>query len=267
MESMKKLILICLAVLLSACSVPGTYFSEDNINQGYVKDGKRVPIKVVELDAKWLSEYEAMPVESYRIGPYDILNIIVWDHPELTTPTTQIANPTESGILVDSHGYIFFPFAGRVNVGGLTLDEAREVLQEKLKTYIRDPQLSIRIAEFRSQEVEVVGEINKPGILPITDRQLTAMQAINLSGGVNSVSANTQEIFILSESPKTNEITVYWFNARNPAALIAAEKFRLHNNVIIYVPPAGVSAWNRVITQLIPTLGGVSSTKSVADIE
>ena len=265
MESFKKIVLVCLVVLLSACSVPGTYFSEDDVNQGYVKDGKRVPIKVIELDAKWLAEYGAQPAEPYRIGPYDILNIIVWDHPELTTPTTQIANPTESGILVDSEGYIFFPFAGQMKVSGLTLNEARELLQEKLKTYIRDPQLSIRVAQFRSQEVEIVGEVQHPGILPITDRQLTAMQAINLSGGVNSITSKTQQIFILSE--KNNEIVVYWFNAQNPAALIAAEKFRLHNNVIIYVPPAGVSAWNRVITQLIPTLGATSSTKSVADIE
>lgn len=265
MESIKKIVLLCLVVFLSACSVPGTYFSEDNINQGYVKDGKRVPIKVIELNARWLAEYEQQPVASYRIGPYDILNIIVWDHPELTTPTTQIANPTESGILVDSQGYIFFPFAGRVKVGSLTLDEAREVLQEKLKTYIRDPQLSIRVAQFRSKEVEIVGEVNKPGILPITDRQLSATEAINLSGGVNSITANTQQIYILSE--EQGDIIVYWFNSHDPSALIAAEKLKLTNNAIIYVPPAGISAWNRVITQLIPTLGGASNTKSVADIE
>ena len=266
MESIKKIVVVCLVFLLSACSVPGTYFSESDIDQGYVKNGKRMPIKVIELNAQWLSQYEEQPAASYRIGPYDILNIIVWDHPELTTPTTQIANPAESGILVDSKGYIFFPFAGRVKVGGLTLDKAREMLQEKLKAYVRDPQLSVRVAQFRSQEVEIVGEVNKPGILPITDRQLTVMQAINLSGGVNAISANTRQIFILSEN-ENNEIMVYWFDAQSPTALIAAQKFRLSNNVIIYVPPAGVSAWNRVITQLVPTLGGASSTKSVADIE
>ncbi len=260
----KKNIKIVLAIvagsLLSACSVPGTYFSDSDVQNGYQVNGKPVQYDINELNAKWLAAHRNDSPYTYQIGPYDILNIIVWNHPELTTPTNQIATPEENGILVDEQGYIFFPFAGKVKVSGLTLDQAHVVLEDKLKEYIRDPQISVRVATFRSQQVQVIGEVMKPGIYPITDKPLSVMEAINTAEGVNSVTANTQQIFVLYE--KENQIVIYWFNAQNPAAIVAANKFFLQNDVIIYVPPAGVSAWNRVISQILPSMSGVGTVQS-----
>lgn len=250
-----------LAGLLSSCSVPGTYFSDTDIQNGYQSNGQHQSFSVQELNAAWLSQHKNDVSTTYQIGSYDILNIIVWNHPELTTPTTQLANPEQTGILVDEQGEIFFPFAGKVKVSGMTLDQAREVLEEKLKTYIRDPQLSVRVMSFRSQQVQVVGEVVKPGVIPITDKPMSAMRAINEAGGVNSFTANTRQIFVLYE--RNNKIYIDWFDAQLPTSVIAADKFYLHDNVIIYVPPAGVSAWNRVISQVIPTLGGASNVQGM----
>lgn len=260
---LKNIVLVFFSVLLSGCVVPGTYFSKQTISNGYTYDGKHQEVDIVELNSKWLADYGHDQAHAYQVGPYDILNIIVWGHPELTTQTTQVTNPEESGILVNNQGYMFFPFAGEVKVSGLTVGEIREELQVKLETYIRNPQLSVRVATFRSQEVEVVGEVKEPGPQFITDRHLTAMEAINDSGGVNSITANTKQVFILSEDD--GRIVVHWFNAQDPAALLAAEKFNLRKGSIIYVPPAGISAWNRVVTQIIPTLGGASSSKTVVE--
>ena len=261
-RNLKSLVCISLAALLSACSVPGTYFSDQDIQNGYQLNGQHQSFQVNELNAQWLNKHQNSTPAAYQIGPYDILNIIVWNHPELTTPTTQLSDPEESGLLVDEQGYIFFPFAGKVKVSGLALDQAREALEDKLKEYIRDPQLSVRVISFRSQQVQVIGEVVKPGIVPITDKPMSIMQAINASGGVNSVTANTRQIFVLYE--KNNQINIDWFDAQQPTSVIAADKFYLQNNVIIYVPPAGVSAWNRVISQIVPALGGASSVQSIA---
>ncbi len=249
------------AFLLSACSVPGTYFSDSDVQNGYQANGNPAQYNVSELNDKWLSKHQNDTPAAYQIGPYDILNIIVWNHPELTTPTTQVATPAESGILVDEEGYIFFPFAGKVKVSGLTLDQARTVIENKLKEYIRDPQLSIRVATFRSQQIQVVGEVMKPGLFPITDRPLSIMEAISGADGVNSVTANTQQIFVLYQ--ESGEIYIYWFNAQNPASILAANKFFLQKNTIIYVPPAGVSAWNRVISQILPSMSGAGSVQGM----
>ena len=260
-RNLKNAWCIVFAFLLSACSVPGTYFSDSDVQNGYQVNGKSAQYDINELNAKWLEKHQNDSPYTYRIGSYDILNIIVWNHPELTTPTNQIATPEENGILVDEEGYIFFPFAGKVKVSGLTLDQARVVIEAKLKEYIRDPQLSVRVATFRSQQVQVVGEVMKPGLFPITDKPLSVMEAINVAGGTNSYTANTQQIFVLYE--ESGKIVIDWFNAQKPASIIAADKFFLHNNVIIYVPPAGVSAWNRIISQILPSMSGVSNVQSV----
>lgn len=257
-KNFKNTCFIALASLLTACSVPGTYFSDSDVQNGYQANGKTAQYQVTELNAKWLEKHQNDAPYAYQIGPYDVLNIIVWSHPELTTPTNQIATPGENGILVDEEGYIFFPFAGKVKVSGLTLDQARVEIEGELKEYIRDPQLSVRVATFRSQQVQIVGEVTKPGLVPITDKPLSVMEAINASGGVNSFTANTRQIFILYE--KAEKIYIYWFDAQNPASIIAANKFFLQNNVIVYVPPAGVSAWNRVISQILPITSGATST-------
>ena len=89
------------------------------------------------------------------------------------------------------------------------------------------------------------------------------MDAINISGGVNSYTANTTKIFILYEA--SDRVFIYWFDAQNPAALLAAGKFQLQNNAIVYVPPAGVSAWDRVVSQLLPSVGGAGSVQSMAE--
>lgn len=255
---LKNSCLIVLTTFLSACSVPGTYFSDSDAQNGYQINGKPAQYAINELNAKWLDQHQNDSPYVYQIGAYDVLNIIVWNHPELTTPTNQIATPEENGILVDEEGYIFFPFAGKVKVSGLTLDQARIEIEEKLKEYIRDPQLSVRVATFRSQQVQIVGEVMRPGLIPITDKPLSVMEAINTAGGVNSFTANTTQIFILYE--KSGKIYIYWFDAQKPASIIAADKFFLQNNVIIYVPPAGVSAWNRVISQILPMTSGATST-------
>ena len=263
--NVKKLVMCSIAGLLagflSSCSVPGTYFSDQDVQNGYQLNGQHQSFQVNELNTQWLSKHQKSTPAAYQIGPYDILNIIVWNHPELTTPTTQLSNPEESGLLVDEQGYIFFPFAGKVKVSGLTLDQARKALEDHLKEYIRDPQLSVRVISFRSQQVQVIGEVVKPGIVPITDKPMSVMQAINESGGVNSVTANTQQIFVLYE--KNNQIVIDWFDAQLPTSIIAADRFYLQGNVIIYVPPAGVSSWNRVISQLVPTLGSAGSVQGM----
>ncbi len=261
-KNLKNTACIFFTFLLSACSVPGTYFSDSDVQNGYQVNGKPAQYNVSELNDKWLSTHQNDTPAAYQIGSYDILNIIVWNHPELTTPTTQIATPAESGILVDEEGYIFFPFAGKVKVSGLTLDQARAVIEDKLKEYIRDPQLSVRVATFRSQQIQVVGEVMSAGVFPITDRPLSVMEAINGAGGVNSITANTQQIFVLYQ--ESGEIYIHWFNAQNPASILAANKFFLQKNAIIYVPPAGVSAWNRVISQILPTLSGAGSAQGMA---
>lgn len=119
----------------------------------------------------------------YRVQPRDVLNIIVWEHPELTTPAGEFRPGEEQGRLVREDGTIFYPYAGIVKVAGLTVEEIRQKLVKRLKRFIQDPQVDVRVSAFRSQRVYVTGRVAKPDVLPITDVPLTVLDAINQVGG------------------------------------------------------------------------------------
>jgi polysaccharide export outer membrane protein len=120
----------------------------------------------------------------YLIGPRDILNITVWDHPELTIPQGQFRDPEVAGTLVGEDGTIFYPYVGIINVAGKTIGEARKILTQRLSGKIVNPQLDVKVAAYRSQKAFIVGQVNDEGPLPITDVPLTVVDAINQTGGV-----------------------------------------------------------------------------------
>lgn len=121
---------------------------------------------------------------TYKIAAGDVLTITVWEHPELTIPAGSFRSAAESGTEVKSDGTIFYPYAGRLNVAGLTTAEISAVVRARLASVIRNPQVDVRVADFRSQKVFLSGALNQPGTLPITNVPLTLIDAIDKLGGL-----------------------------------------------------------------------------------
>lgn len=134
---------------------------------------------------------------SYRIGSGDVLNILVWHHPDLNTPAPVSTNPeskqVSNGAWVDERGYLAYPLAGKIYARGKTLPELQALLTARLKRYIKNPQVSVNVAEFRSQRVSVSGAVAKPGQFPVTNVPLTLVDVIDQAGGA-AENADTNNI-------------------------------------------------------------------------
>ena len=153
--------------------------------------------------------------EPYRIGPGDILSIVVWDHPELVLPTqtyaigtgvTELAfGDTASGIpgyTVSSTGYIQFPYTGLLKVAGLTELQARNLIVNSSGKYIQDPQITVRVLGYRSKRVYVEGEVKTPGTVAINDIPMTLLEAINRAGGVLPT-GDRSSVYVIREGKRT----------------------------------------------------------------
>ena len=137
--------------------------------------------------------------QPYRMGPADVLSIIVWDHPELVVPnltytlgatgnlsSSGMTSQTLPGYVISNEGEVQFPYIGQFQAGGLTEGEAQKKLREMLSKYIRDPQITLRVIGYRSQKIYVDGEVRAAGVKPITDVPMTLSEALNQAGGIPS---------------------------------------------------------------------------------
>ena len=120
----------------------------------------------------------------YRIGPQDVLEISVFQAPDLT-----------KAVQVAESGTINLPLVGDVRAGGVT---ARE-LEQELKTrygagYLQNPQVTVFVREYNSQRVTVEGAVEKPGVFPYRGR-ISLLELIATAGGMREV-ADGSEVMV-----------------------------------------------------------------------
>jgi len=121
---------------------------------------------------------------TYLVGVGDVLNIIVWDHPELTIPQSGQRSAAEAGNFVHIDGTIFYPYVGKVPVIGREVTQIREDITAGLSTYINNPQVDVNVAAFRSQHFFVSGAVKNPQMIPVKNVPTTILDALSLAGGM-----------------------------------------------------------------------------------
>ena len=116
---------------------------------------------------------------NYVVGPADILRVTVFNEPQLS-----------GHFRIENDGTFNYPFLGRVKADGLTVAAVASALKEGLGAgYLRNPQITVEVVEFRSQSVFVMGEVRTPGkyVLSGTATLLDALaQAGSITGAAGA---------------------------------------------------------------------------------
>ena len=114
----------------------------------------------------------------YVVGPQDVLNIAVFGEEDLKKTVT-----------LDADGSFDFPYAGRIKAAGLTARAIGEEVSKKLRTFYVNPQVSVEVAKFRSQNIFVFGQVHAPGQYPLTG-SLSVLEAIAAAGSPTTAAAS-----------------------------------------------------------------------------
>ena len=346
MDVMKKVLTLGLVAALSGCAIaPGMKMTEPaEITHGQVVRVAPISIDLLnsmkvtrEAKVREVAKQFGVQPTDYIVGPGDVLQVTVWDHPELTIPAGSFRDAASSGQIVGADGFLYYPYVGLTKAAGMNIAELRDVLTEKLSRYIQDPQLDVRVVAHRGKRVYVVGEVSVPGVLPLNDIPITIADAISLSGGltpnahkggvnvsrdgvvheidlkalydfadasqnltlqhgdiVNVLDRSQQKVFVMGEvrlpgaveiingslslagalgevggviqtsadsgaiyvirGAEDDEPQIFHLDARYASGLLLAERFEMQAQDVVFVDAASVSQWNRVISQLLPSI-------------
>lgn len=134
---------------------------------------------------------QGSPSEGYRIAKGDLLDVVVFDAPELSRP-----------VRVTDQGEISLPLLGTTAAAGLTTGELEARLADGLRgRYMVDPQVTVAVTEVRSDPIYVTGEVNKPGAFPLeAGRGVTVLQAVSLSEGLAPMAAKSRAMIIRTDA-------------------------------------------------------------------
>jgi polysaccharide export outer membrane protein len=202
------------ATFIAGCSLaPGIHLKDGEVTERAHEQQENdsfqiqqvTPYLIQKFAKEYAAEVAARPSDpnvaqlkayEYRIAPLDVLSVVVWDHPELTSPTGQFRSPEENGQPVNADGTMFYPFVGYFPVAGKTVMEVQQELTRRLRHAIKDPQVSVRVASFRGKRIEVTGEVRNPQTLFVNDIPLRVSDALVRGGGFNQAS-NPAEVTLI----------------------------------------------------------------------
>ena len=146
-------------------------------------------------------EKDAVQTESdsshYLIGANDLLNIFVWRETDLTQEITVMPD-----------GRITFPMISEIMAKGLTLTELEEIISEKLRDYISNPEVTVMLIESRSRMIYIIGKVNNPGAYQLQS-DMTLLQALSTAGGLTEWAETKNIIVVRREEGKE---VIYHFN-------------------------------------------------------
>jgi polysaccharide export outer membrane protein len=221
MKNMNRKLYVEFPMLFLMVASSGSLFAQSNAQQ--TAGSRAVQTQDVTAQATSARPVPASELQ-LRVGPGDLLEVHVFENPEMTQT-----------VRVNDLGDASFSLIGRVHVGELTPDEARDVIAQRLVAghFLMNPQVSVLIQEYGTQGVSVLGEVQKPGVYSIVGNR-TLLDIISQAGGTTMYAGSSVTIKRNSDGQLlTIPLT------KNAASMLASD-VRMQPGDKIMIPRASV---------------------------
>lgn len=159
----------------------------------------------------------------------------------VTDPVTGVTNYYPSGApkpyRVSAAGNITFPVLGTLHVAGMTTPEVADMIYKRISEFVDDPIVTVELANFH---VNVLGEVNRPGVISSTGERFTVLDAIARAGDLSQYAVR-DNILLIREN---NGVKEYHHLNLNDAGLFKSPYFYLQQNDMLIVEPNDVRRSN-----------------------
>lgn len=266
MRNLSKLgitVLVLASVLYTACGGGTKSVGQNALPQ----EKKNVNTESEELNRKLIQGTFSSAAADYPIGPGDLLSIEVLEAPDLKTDTR-----------VNSQNAISFPLLGKVDIGGLTTQEAEQRIRELLtEKYMNDPHVVVAIKEYRSQRVAVIGSVKNPGTYELLGKG-NLLDALALAGGLSEKASEVAYVSRKNTQGQEKSVQIDLNELLNEGKVDL--NIPIHMGDVVYIPEAGVVyvdgavqhpgsvpvKQNMTVSQAITAAGGLSKVAETSDV-
>lgn len=204
---------------------------------------------------------------SIRLGNGDLIELSVYDVPELNTKTR-----------VSDSGDINLPLVNYVHVDGLTIDEAAQAIEKRLEQggFVRNPHVQIFVDEYASNGASVLGEVMKPGVYPVMGEQ-NLFSIISAAGGLSDRAGKSITITHRDHPENPVSVTITHNLEDHPdsnVAVFAGDTIMVRRADVIYVVgevghPSGFLMDNNnrlTVLQAIALAGGTAQYAKLSEV-
>tara|TARA_R110000868_G_scaffold193350_1_gene438182 strand:+ start:11936 stop:12715 length:780 start_codon:yes stop_codon:yes gene_type:complete len=175
-------------------------------------------------------------VNRFKVDDVISINVSTLD-PQASVPFNIFKGSQEGGMrpeqldyIVDKNGDIDFPVLGTIKLLGLSPAEAKILLTERLKDYLKDPIINIRLRNF---SVTMLGAVNRPGTYPVSGEQITILEALGLAGDLN-IKGKRDNVMVIRDFNGTKVYTRIDLTTKD---VLNSPVYYLTQNDVVYVEP------------------------------
>jgi polysaccharide export outer membrane protein len=142
-------------------------------------------------------DLSSSPLKAYTIGRGDVLEIVTWKEPDFS----------RDEIVVRLDGKISFPLMDDVVAAGRTPTELKTDIQQRLKDFVADPNVTVSVKAGASKRFYILGEVAKTGEYPLV-KNLTVLQAFAIAGGFTEWASKKEIIVFRREGGEETVIRI-----------------------------------------------------------